>query len=132
MGEHLGVAPGAETVASSRQLVAEGTEVVDLPVEGDSETTVLIGDRWVARFQVDDREPGLADAPRPGREDATGVRAPVEEEVELRLDLPPVPVVLADGPGYAAHGRSIAGEVYPDADSTDFNLPLRSEEVQVS
>ena len=56
MEHHFGVAVRPEVMSGALQLVAQLAVVVDLTVLDDVEGAVLVGDRLVARLEVDDRE----------------------------------------------------------------------------
>src|SRR5207245_1428893 len=53
--EHLGVAVRAEAMAGALELTPQLPVVVDLAVLDDGDAAVLVGDRLVARLEVDDR-----------------------------------------------------------------------------
>ena len=65
---------------------AELAEVVDLTVEDDADRAVLVRDRRVAVFDVDDREPVLADRTTTVHEGALGIRPAVALTRELCTD----------------------------------------------
>src|SRR6478752_6635285 len=56
MEHHFGVTVCPEVMPGALQLVAQLAVVVDLAVLDDVERAILVGDRLVARLEVDDRE----------------------------------------------------------------------------
>ncbi len=67
-------------VALGLELAAQLGVVVDLAVEGDPDRAVLVGHGLAAlRAEVDDRQPGLAQADRTVRPDAAAVRPAVAQ-----------------------------------------------------
>src|ERR1700754_425033 len=62
MNDRFGVAVGVELVTELFQLLAQFEVVVDLAVEDDPRGTVLVVNRLLTAFQVDDREPAHPEA----------------------------------------------------------------------
>jgi hypothetical protein len=62
MDDGFGVARRVEAVAVRFQLAAQLAEVVDLAVEDDPNSLVLVVNRLMPRGQVDDAEPAHAEA----------------------------------------------------------------------
>ena len=65
----LAVGAGAEPVSRPFQLALDPLEVVELAVHDDVAPPVLARDRLVARHQIDDAEPGVAQPDPPVRRD---------------------------------------------------------------
>jgi hypothetical protein len=79
--DYLGVAFGAEHVPKARELGNEGLEVVNLAVEHHNDRAIFVVERLLARSQVDDRKPPVAEAD--ARLDVE--RASIRAAVVLRL-----------------------------------------------
>src|SRR5262249_20784464 len=70
MDKHFGVGAGRETMAASDQTLAQLDVVVDLAVQHRPDRGVLVRNRLVAGFEIDDRQ-----APLPQRDRSLGVIA---------------------------------------------------------
>ncbi len=62
MDDHLGIAPGVKAVAALGELGNQLLVVVDLAVEHDHHAAVLVEQRLLARGQIDDGQPPMAEA----------------------------------------------------------------------
>src|SRR5690606_41167826 len=62
VNDDLGLAPGAELVASSEEIVLDLLEVVDLAVVGDDDRVVLVVERLLTALEIDDREAPVAES----------------------------------------------------------------------
>ena len=74
--DRLGVAAGAKAVPLPLQRRAQGLEVVDLAVVGDDDGAVLVPHRLHAAFDVDDRQPPVAERHPPGVGPGAGASLP--------------------------------------------------------
>ena len=79
MSEDLCVTTGSETVTASVQVGAQSTVVVDLAVLDDGHRAVLVRERLITGFEVDDGEPSRGDRRRAVHVDAAAVRSAVQE-----------------------------------------------------
>ena len=109
--------PRRESVTFALELPTELAEVVDLAVEDDADRAVLVRDRRVAVFDVDDREPVLADRAATADEGAFGIRAAVALTRELSSD------DLVAGRPRIPHEPGDSTHAYPpDGDQVDPHL----------
>src|SRR4051794_30771472 len=86
MHDDLRVGVSREPMAARLQLVAQLHVVVDLSVEDDDDRAVFVGDRLIARLQIDDREPLDAKADALLYERALGVRSAMPDDVAHSRD----------------------------------------------
>ena len=82
--DHFGVGPGPEAMALGLQLGDQRLEVVDLAVERDPDRAVLVREGLLARRQVDDREPPMAEPDVPGSAVDVATQGRVAGDVALR------------------------------------------------
>ena len=80
--DRLGVAVGGEPVAPRLQFQPQLGVVEDLAVEDDPQAAVLVADGLLARAEIDDGEPGVAQAGLIVQVDAELVRAAVPDGAE--------------------------------------------------
>jgi hypothetical protein len=106
------VAAVAELVAECGQLGADRFKIVDLAVEDDGDTAVLVIHRLVATLRVDHRQPAVAQRDAGGEVEAVAVRAAMGNGVGHGpdgLDGGGRPVALGEESCQAAHARSSDG-----------------------
>jgi hypothetical protein len=84
--QNLGVPVGGKEVTAAAEILAQIAKVVDLTVQYGPDGSRLIGDRWIAVHEVDDRQPVLGDDAAPAVEPALRVRATVPLTSELILE----------------------------------------------
>ena len=103
--DRFGVAVGAERVAGAHELLVQLLVVVNLAVEHDADRAVLVEDRLLAAFEVDDAEPAHAERDAVVDVDALFVGTAVHHHAAHRADLvlDDGLIVPADDSGYAAH-----------------------------
>ena len=105
--QHLGIAVGTKDVAVGGQAVTDSGEIEELAVVGNGAPGLPVGHRLRTAFEVDDRQPAVAQTHVAVDEHPGTVRAPVRQTVVHGLDQPaihrPRTVKVVD-PGYAAHG----------------------------
>jgi hypothetical protein len=104
VNDDLRVGVGAETVTGPNELLAQLAEVVDLAVQYDNDGAVLVVDRLVPAFQIDDRKALNAKRDPVIRKQPTRVRAamlhgPAHALDDLRLD----GALAREDPGDSAH-----------------------------
>jgi hypothetical protein len=79
VGQHLGVAVGAEAVPAGFEPGAQRDVIVDLAVAHRDHLARLVGQRLRAARDVDDREPPAADAARAAHRPAVAVGTAMHE-----------------------------------------------------
>ena len=105
-------------MALAGELLAKRAVVVDLAVQNGGHRAVLVGDRGIPGYEVDDGQAVLGDHATPSREEATRVRAAMVKTRELGVD---------DALYLAELGRSYA------ADAAHSGVdPARSQDVSGS
>jgi hypothetical protein len=72
-------------VAFGLQLSTQFLKVVDFAVEDDLDRTVLIADRLIAAFQIDDRKTAVNETYTGFKQEAFGVRPAVGDGLSHRL-----------------------------------------------
>ena len=79
MERDLAIGSGAQSMALLLQLPLNGFEPIELPIHDDMLSAVFAGDRLVPGGEVDDAEPGVAQADRPigGNPYPLPIRSPV-------------------------------------------------------
>ncbi len=117
MDDGLGVAVRGESVPPRLELVAELAVVVDLPVENDDHRAVLVGDRLIARLEVDHAQALNAERHAVGDELPARVRPSVLDRSahalqELRRDPAAVDPYLSRDPTH-----QVVVELSGDTDS---------------
>ena len=108
--EHFRVAVCAEAMSLPLQLGAELPVVVDLAVLDDVDRPVLVGDRLVARLEVDDRQPAGGEGGGAVDEETVAVGPAVDERRTHAGE--PLGVggpVCADDPADPAHAPECSG-----------------------
>jgi len=77
--DDLGVGVGSEDVPPGEEVLLEVGEIENLAVVDDPDRPVLIGDRLLARFEVDDAQPAHAQGGPAVEVGAVVVRAPMDD-----------------------------------------------------
>ena len=84
--DDFGIGLRAEHVARSLELGADVGEVVDLAVEDDPDRPVLVGERLIARRQIDDAQTAMSEADAGTDEEAVGVGPAMRDDVGHRRE----------------------------------------------
>src|SRR5262247_2450090 len=86
MNDYLSVGFGPENVTFGGKIPPQLPVIIDLAVERDPDTLVLIAQRLVAARQVDDRKPAVTQSDSGGCVDSTIIRSTVPYGVEHIVD----------------------------------------------
>jgi hypothetical protein len=77
MEDYFRIAPGFEAVSPFQQDLPQGFEIIDLSVKHDGLRVVLIEDRLLAAFEVDNAQPPMSQADRSFEMEALPIGAAV-------------------------------------------------------
>lgn len=103
MRDDLRVAPSSEVMPTELETFPQSAVVVDLAVEGHTDTTVLRRDRRIAGRKIDDRQACLTDTAEADLERTGGVGPAVSEVAELGIGIAEVAAVPPDFTRDATH-----------------------------
>src|SRR5712691_7689542 len=129
VNDHLSVSAGVEAVATSFQRRAQLWEVVDLPIEDDPNSSVLVVDGLMPRRQIDDTQPAHAQRGTPLSVDSFVVRSAVHDGLAHLMDVCTAGQIVmlgTDDACYSTHGFLCLSSP-SSRTASDFKLSMLSQ-----